>query len=60
VAVGLACVLVVPEAGEVASGQRVADALERARELHDRLAALVARLEGRLDRRPPGAVDPDR
>ncbi|MGI8593262.1 MAG: hypothetical protein ACR2ML_02665 [Solirubrobacteraceae bacterium] len=40
--------------------QELADALDRAHELHADLTAIVARLERRLDRRPPTPLDPDR
>ena len=36
------------------------DAPERARELHDQLATLVAGLERRLDHQPPAPIDPGR
>lgn len=47
------------EAGNLDDSE-LADALDRARELHDQLAAMVARLERRLDHQPPAPVDPGR
>jgi hypothetical protein len=40
--------------------QQLVDALDRARELHENLTALVARLERRLDHQSPAPVDPGR